>query len=51
MLVWYEAHADMIAAISREKQIKKWTRSAKLRTIELLNPDWKDLWLEITASA
>ena len=51
MLVWYEAHADMIAAISREKRVKKWVRSAKLRTIELMNPDWKDLWFEIIASA
>ena len=26
LLVWYEMHGTMIAAITREKQIKKWNR-------------------------
>ncbi|THD13327.1 hypothetical protein B1808_08850 [Pseudofulvimonas gallinarii] len=46
-LVWYELHGDMVSAISREKQVKKWRRSWKLRLIEELNPDWTDLWGEI----
>jgi putative endonuclease len=43
-LVYYELHGDMMAAISREKQIKKWNRAWKLELIEKQNPDWKDLW-------
>ncbi len=42
-LVWYEVHEDMIAAIRREKQIKKWNREWKLRLIEGINPSWTDL--------
>ena len=46
-LVWYETHDDIRAAIIREKQMKKWNRSWKLRLIEELNSDWKDLYSEI----
>jgi putative endonuclease len=45
--VYYELHLDMISAITREKQIKKWNRAWKLELIEEQNPDWKDLWSEI----
>ncbi len=43
LLVWFEQHATMEAAIQREKRIKKWNRSWKLRMIEESNPDWRDL--------
>ena len=43
-LVYYEIHETMLAAITREKQIKKWNRAWKLRLIEQFNPDWRDLW-------
>jgi putative endonuclease len=43
-LVYFELHADMIAAITREKQIKKWNRAWKLGLIEKNNPEWKDLY-------
>ena len=43
MLVWYELHATMDAAIVREKQIKEWKRAWKLRLIEAANPTWCDL--------
>jgi putative endonuclease len=46
-LVYYELHPDMISAITREKQIKKWNRAWKLELIEGHNPGWKDLWDEI----
>jgi putative endonuclease len=46
-LVYYELHEDMLSAIGREKQIKKWNRAWKLELIEKRNPDWKDLWEEI----
>jgi len=43
-LVYYELHNDMAAAITREKQMKKWNRAWKLQLIERENPDWRDLW-------
>ena len=46
-LVWYELHATMDSAISREKQIKKWNRAWKVRLIEESNPYWIDLWSQI----
>ena len=46
-LVYYELHGDMITAITREKQIKKWNRAWKLQLIEEQNPNWKDLWSDI----
>lgn len=44
LLVYFEQHEDMNAAITREKQIKKWNRAWKLRLIEALNPNWNDLY-------
>ena len=46
-LVWYEAHETMESAILREKQLKKWNRAWKIRLIEEVNPDWKDLYESI----
>jgi len=46
-LVWYEQHADIYAAIVREKQIKKWNRDWKIELIESRNPDWADLYQDI----
>jgi putative endonuclease len=43
-LVYYELHDDMVSAITREKQMKKWNRAWKLELIESQNPDWNDLW-------
>ena len=43
LLVYYELHGDMVSAITREKQIKKWNREWKIELIEEKNPDWKDL--------
>ena len=47
MLVYYELHEDMDNAILREKRLKKWNRSWKLRLIEKVNPEWKDLYESI----
>ncbi len=43
ILVWYEIHHDIEAAIEREKQIKGWNRAWKLRLIEKENSGWNDL--------
>ncbi len=45
-LVYYEEFASIQRAIEREKQIKCWNRAKKVRLIESVNPDWKDLSLE-----
>ncbi len=44
LLVWFEQHATMDAAITREKQLKKWRRAWKIELIEAGNPYWNDLW-------
>ena len=45
-LVYDEMHQTMPEAIRREKQMKKWNRAWKVRLIEQLNPEWRDLWEE-----
>jgi putative endonuclease len=47
MLVWFEMHELMEAAIVREKQIKDGSRKKKLALIESLNPQWRDLFGDI----
>lgn len=42
-LVFYESHSEVEQAIIREKRLKKWKRTWKLRLIESVNPDWRDL--------
>lgn len=48
-LVYFEEHSSPSDAILREKQIKKWNRSWKIRLIEEKNPEWKDFWEDITS--
>jgi putative endonuclease len=43
-LVYFELCDEMLGAISREKQLKKWKRDWKIRLIEKGNPSWIDLW-------
>ena len=47
-LVWFEIHATAEAAITREKELKKWRRDWKIRMIEESNPEWDDLYPGIT---
>lgn len=47
-LVWFETYDDSVNAISREKEIKKWRRAWKLRLIEQSNPQWVDLYDQIS---
>jgi putative endonuclease len=42
-LVYYDHTTDVHAAIAREKQLKRWPRDRKLRLIEGMNPEWRDL--------
>ena len=49
-LAHYERFAYPDVAIDREKEIKGWRRSKKIRLIESVNPHWDDLaerWLGV----
>ncbi len=45
-LVYYEVFNDAESAIYREKQIKAGSRRNKIKLIEGMNPEWRDLSLE-----
>ena len=47
-LVYYEKTTDIHSAISREKQLKKWNRAWKIRLIEKNNPEWLDLYEDLS---
>ena len=46
-LVYYEQVEDSYAALTREKQLKKWNRDWKVQLIREMNPTWKDLYAEL----
>ena len=46
-LVYYEVTTDVKAAIEREKQLKTWSRKKKDNLIDRMNPERKDLYLQI----
>ena len=48
-LVHLERFDDPRSAIQREKNLKHWSRAWKLALVERSNPDWRDLWPDITA--
>ena len=43
-LVYYEYFESRQGAFTRERAMKKWNRAWKLRLIESVNPDWRDLY-------
>ncbi len=43
-LVFYEVYDDINNAIAREKQMKSGTRAKKIKLIEEMNSEWKDLF-------
>lgn len=47
-LVYYEICNNYEGALFREKQLKKWRRQSKMKLIEEMNPNWEDLYKEIT---
>jgi putative endonuclease len=48
-LVYFEQTADVRAALSREKQLKRWPRWRKDRLIEKANSAWEDLSVQWAA--
>jgi len=47
-LVFAEWHDEIIRAIQREKNIKHWSRAWKLDLITAINPEWNDLYAQLT---
>ena len=47
ILVYYEHTENIESAITREKQMKEWQRSWKIKLIEKDNPTWRDLSPEL----
>lgn len=47
-LIYYEHFDNINDAIKREKQLKKWNRKWKEELITKENPDWNDLYNEIS---
>jgi putative endonuclease len=47
-LVYYEVGDSIHSALAREKQIKGGSRKQKIDLINSLNPEWKDLFDEIS---
>jgi putative endonuclease len=43
-LVYYEYFRYVRSAITREKELKHWTREQKITLIERVNPTWEDLY-------
>ena len=48
-LVYFEQFDDIEFAIRREKRLKKWNRTWKIRLIEERNPHWADLYPAIAS--
>lgn len=46
-LVYYEQFEDIEEAILREKRMKKWKRMWKIKLINQLNHEWRDLYSSI----
>ena len=41
--IYYESFGEVLKAIDREKQLKRWNRAKKVCLIERQNPTWEDL--------
>ena len=42
-LIYFEETGDVISALAREKEIKKWRREKKNNLVISINPEWRDL--------
>jgi putative endonuclease len=47
-LIYYESFNSIEEAIEREKQIKGGSRKKKEKLINSINPEWKDLFEEVS---
>lgn len=49
-LVWFEAHEDIASAYAQEQRVKRWHRAWKLELIEKSNPQWRDLYGDLSSN-
>ena len=49
MLVYYKSFSTIEEAILEEKRIKAGRRKQKCLLINSINPEWKDLWEEVSS--
>jgi putative endonuclease len=49
-LVWHRPYGDIRDAIDFEKRLKRWRRQWKFELVEAENPEWIDLWPELTGA-
>lgn len=47
ILVYFEAYDDIRLAIQRERNMKHWSRTWKVRLILRDNPQWRDLFQDL----
>jgi putative endonuclease len=47
-LVYHKNYLNIEEAILEEKRIKGGSREKKIKLLEILNPEWKDPWEEIS---
>ncbi len=43
-LVYFEQTENVMSALEREKQLKRWGRQKKIDLISKMNPEWEDLY-------
>ena len=46
-LVWSEFHEHITAAIQPQSNMKHWPRAWRVRLILVMNPEWRDLYLDL----
>lgn len=46
-LVYFEQTENIMSALEREKQLKRWHREWKINLINEFNPKWRDLFDDI----
>ena len=49
LLVYFEQFSSVIEARARERSLKRWRRSWKLKLVDEFNPEWRDLTAEFAA--
>ena len=43
-LTYFEQTENIMSALEREKQLKKWNRTKKINLINKTNPNWEELY-------
>ena len=46
-LVWYKEYSNIFEARAMEKKLKAGSRAKKVKLIEEMNPQWRDLFYEL----